>query len=1476
MRKKALNKDTFREIKRSVSRFISIMLIISLGAGFFVGLKATAPSVFATAENYFNNQNLMDFEILSTAGFDDNDIKAIYEIDGVERVMPSYSVDLIMENENKNENGVVRVMSLPSDSKFDSVNDPELLEGRFPEKPNECVTTASDRIDNKYKIGDTIKFSDMTGTTETGSVLTDTVYKVVGIIKSPMYFSMYLGSSSVGSGTLISYAFIPAANFLYTRYTEVYLTLTCHKEGVSIFEDEYDKIIKNITEKLKATGVERYNIFIKELYVSIAEAEKELEDSSAEADNQVNKSKSELEDAKKKIDDGKAELAAGWEEYYVKSADAEKQIAGAQKKIDSIKAETADGEKALTESRRKYDDSVIQAEKELADVKAELDSSRKTLEESRTKTDEGWAEYYTGLEKYRTDADELKQKKTEYDTAVIKLDDGIAAYNDNVALYNEKYALYVQSLKDYGEAVKKYDSIFTDYKKGEVKAQKGRAEYEASFIEYSAELDKYNAGLKEYEASYKKYEADLVKYWAKSAELTEANSKYLDGLAKYNQGMTDYKSGLASLEAGKIKIAESKVQLAENKKLYADGLAQYTAEEADYNNNPALQTPELKAQLDAAKAELDASNTQIIAAEAQIATDEKEIAGNEAILAETKKTLDASKIGLDQAKVQIDDGVAQLAEGKKPIDAAKAELDAGKKERDDSKITIDASTKKIEEAKRQFDEGEAIFAESTKELDEAKIALDDSKKQLDDAKIELDNGKVKLEGAKKEIDENQKLLNEGKIAAGDGEKQLADSKKTLDESKIEMDGYEAEYNADKVKFDDGEAQYNAEKKKSDKELADALTKTEQGQAEIDDAKQLIAESEAELQTTVSDAQIELDAVKVKLEESEIQITASEKEYNDGLIKFDEAVTEADTSIADGQRRIQNGRNDLSEVESGTWYVLNRDDIIVYYPNLSEDIKSIDALAGVFPVFFLMIAALICLSTMTRMIDEQRTQIGTYKALGYSSGSIASKYIIYALTAGISGSILGQFLGVLFLPRAIFGAYEKMYSFPVFVTRMPWVMGLLAFAVSLLCTVAVAWFSCSRELKTITAALMRPRTPKAGKKILLEKIKPLWNLFNFSQKITARNIFRSKVRMLMTIIGITGCMSLVVTGFGLQDSISSIVGKQYGEIDKYDMTIAFTRDYTEEQTKAVLNDFTADDRIESSIFTRIMKATVKSSELNKSVNDISIIVPQSPEQMQKMIFLKDAYSGEDLVLNNNGVIITQKLAETLKLSAGDTFIIENDNKEYTVAVSDIAEYYVLHNIYMTPQLYKEIFNTEIKYNTIFATKSDKLTDADIFKTDLLNKNKDILIISMTEMISDVFDDVVNNMNAVIFIMIVSAGALAFIVMFNLTNINISERVREIATIKVLGFKHFEVDMYIFKENLILSAAGILFGIIGGYYMTKYIVSTIEIEMLMFGRKTELSSYLYAALLTMIFTIFVNIVMSRRMKNISMVESLKAIE
>ncbi len=1469
MKKRALRKDTYREIKSSAGRFISIMLIISLGAGFFVGIKATAPSVFATAETYFRAQDMMDMEILSTAGFSDEDIEAIAAIEGVEKVMPSYSVDLVLETED--EGGAVHVMSLPSDSKYDSLNNPVLLEGRWPENSGECVTIASDLLGNVYKIGDTVTFSEMAGTTKTSDVLTDRIYTVVGNIESPMYFSTYFGPTSIGNGILLSYAFIPQSNFLYSRYTEAFLTLSYDRQKISIFDDEYDDLIKDVSDKIKEIAAGRYEIFINELHKKIQDAEKELEESSVEANEQLTQAKAELEDAKKQIEDGKSELADGWAEYNIKAADAEKQLADAQIQIDDAKKEVADGERTLAESEKKYNEAVLQVEKEFAGPKSELDSARTELEKARKKLDEARAKYNEGYREYQAGQDEFNLKKADYDNGVKKLEEGIKKYDEGLLKYNDNLALYKKGQVDYDAGVKEYEQGLNDFKKGKKTLDEGIVEYNKNYSEYAAGLEKYENGLKKYEESYAEFEKGFTEYWAKSAELAEATNKYNDGLNKYNQGITDYNNGVAKLQTGKQQIAAGKVQLAENKQQYADGLAQYEAGLAQYNSNPVYQTPANKAKLDDAKAQLDAAAAQIADAEAQIAAGEKEIAQNEVLLANSKKELDAAKIELDAAKAQLEDGKKQLAEGKKKIDAGQKEIDAAKKELDDAKKILDDGKAELDKAKQKIDEGQTEIAEAESQLNAVKIQLDESKIQLDDGKIELEKGKTELDEAKIEIDKNKKLLADAKIAVEDGEKQLAEAKMKLDEAKAELDGYEAEYNEGKTRFDEGEAEYNAQREAAERQLSDALSQIRQGREKIEAAKKKIVESEAEMKS----GRAELDDAKKQLEEASVELADAEKEYQAGLTKYEDGLIEAETAISDGRKRIQSGRNDLSNIENGKWYILDREDIVVYYKNLDDDVKSIDALAAVFPVFFLMLAALVCLSTMSRMIDEQRTQIGTYKALGYSSISIASKYIIYALTAGSTGSILGQALGVLFLPRAIFSAYKEMYEFPVFITRMPWMMGFLAFAVSLLCTVAVAWFSCSRELRTVTAALMRPKAPKAGKKILLERVKPFWNLFSFSQKITARNIFRAKVKMLMTIIGVTGCMSLVVTGFGMQDAITSIQGKQYGEIDQYDIAVSYSAEYSKEQAEEIISEFENDNRVENPVFNRIFIANVKGMETDKTVSDVNIIVPQN-ERIQKMVNLRDPATGEILTLDDSGVIITQKLSELFKLSVGDTFIIIFDNAEYPVTVSGIAEYYVLHNIYMTPAFYGEMFGTEVKYNTVYAAKTEMLTDEDGFKTDLLNKNEDILFIQMTEMISGVFDDVINNMNAVVFIMILSAGALAFIVVFNLTNINISERVREIATIKVLGFTHREVNMYIFKENFILGVAGIIFGIAGGYTMTKYIISTIEIEMLLFGRKTELSSYVYAAVLTLLFTVLVNIFMSKRMKNISMVESLKAIE
>ena len=576
---------------------------------------------------------------------------------------------------------------------------------------------------------------------------------------------------------------------------------------------------------------------------------------------------------------------------------------------------------------------------------------------------------------------------------------------------------------------------------------------------------------------------------------------------------------------------------------------------------------------------------------------------------------------------------------------------------------------------------------------------------------------------------------------------------------------------------------------------------------------------------------------------------------------------------------------INDVESGKWYVSPRESAIVNYESLRDDCDRLDAIANIFPAFFIAVACLICLTTMSRMVDEQRTQMGTYKALGYSNNKIRGKYLIYALSASVIGAVTGIAICVQVLPRAIFNAYTVLYSFPDFNITMPWLIALISIAVFVVCTLLVTYICCNNALKVTTAALMRPKSPKAGKKILLERIKFLWNRFNFQQKVTARNLFRYKARLLMTTLGISGCMMLIVAGFGLQNSILAIVDSQYGDIFAYDLDVYpgdVDKSESLEDRYKRLNDY---DFIDTVMFSMQKKVSASANDENITEN-LTLYVPDNTETMYKMINLYDINkvrrikdNSETIELGNDGAVISEKMSKTLKLSVGDTFTVTTDTGEYDIIISAICKNYVYDMIFISPDYYESVFGgdnkAKIDYNMISIILKEGADEVSA-RASLITDNDDIAYVLSLSSVGNLLSDMINGLNVVVVIMILCAGALAFLVVYNLTNINISERVREIATIKVLGFKHFEVDMYVFRENIVMCFAGILFGSIFGHFLAQYMITTVEVNMTMFERNLSPLGYVYAALLTVAFTVFVNLVMTKRMKSISMVESLKAIE
>lgn len=832
-------------------------------------------------------------------------------------------------------------------------------------------------------------------------------------------------------------------------------------------------------------------------------------------------------------------------------------------------------------------------------------------------------------------------------------------------------------------------------------------------------------------------------------------------------------------------------------------------------------------------------------------------------------------VGKDRAKIRYDEIIKEANE---ELDNSKKELaDAEKKQKDE----LDKAKAKLDDARKQIADGE-------KELKNKEVSFNNTIKEAED-KIkkgckDLEAGekeyKTQLENfnALKKASEEKFAQAEAEIAAGQAEldkneselnklKQLLASNPNLPEEK------QAEL---KAAIENGESALEQGKQKleaSKKELEAGRNQIAEGEAKITAARNTLDSSKAELdseskklQNEKKKAEAEFAKARKKLEDSKEELLKGEKDYEEGKKESDEKIADARANISDAEKEI-------AKIKEPEWYILDRN-MHADFVDYEKAADRIDAIAAIFPVFFFLVAALVCLTTMTRMVDEQRIHIGTLKALGYSKAAIASKYLFYAFFASIIGSILGFTVGFKVFPTVIYNAYRIMYIMPPITAKFNIFYAVVSTAFAVLATILATFFAVYKELMIEPAALMRPKAPKAGKRIFLERIKFLWSRLNFTQKVTARNLFRYKKRFLMTTIGIGGCTALLLAGFGLKDSIVDIVAKQFNEIYQYDMVVTFKDSFTLEDSLKYMDNIKNETRITDYLLIKEQNIDIGAGTNEKTV---SLIVPESNEKMNDFIKFKIRTTQEEVPFTNEGVVLTEKLAKMLEVSIGDEiYIKDGDTNKLKLTVSGITENYIAHYVYMSPKLYEETYGKKLEFQQLNAKISDSSKEfEDKLSKDIL-KNEKISSISFTTGISKSFKDMIGSLDYVVLVLIISAGALAFVVLYNLTNINITERIREIATIKVLGFFDNEVSAYVYRENIFLTLIGTILGLILGIFLHKFIVVTSEIDYVMFGREIKPLSYLYSFVLTVFFSVLVNFVMYFKLKKVDMVESLKSID
>lgn len=789
---------------------------------------------------------------------------------------------------------------------------------------------------------------------------------------------------------------------------------------------------------------------------------------------------------------------------------------------------------------------------------------------------------------------------------------------------------------------------------------------------------------------------------------------------------------------------------------------------------------------------------------------------------------------LESAKQQLTDGETEISDGKNQIASAKTELSAKASELQSGKDALSSKAAELESASQQISGQESALAAKKAEYEQGLNAYLAAKQQVTDQRNSL-------EAAKAQLMENTPGY----------EEMLAQIEAGL----TEVAGAEAELNAK-----------NAELEAAAGQLSSTESQLAAAKQQIEDGKNALAAAEAEL----TDGENQLAAAKEQIEEKEDQLEAAETELADGLLQYQEKQSEFDEQMQDADDQIADAQSKIDEIEKPETYVLDRN-TNVGYVCLKNDSGVVKGIANVFPVFFFLVAALICMTTMNRMVEEQRTQIGVLKALGFSEGKIMGKYLFYSGSAAISGTLIGYVLGIHFFPLVIITAYGIVYKMGgiYYVSDLPLV--LVSLTVAVLCSVGTTWLSCHKELKEVAADLMRPKAPKAGKRVFLEHVPFIWKRLKFLQKVSVRNIVRYKKRFFMMVIGISGCTALLVMGFGVRDSVVAVADQQYEEIQLYNIGVTL---------KAGKMPGEADLKSLDSVLEKEnaagMYAMEKTIDLvtDKGTKSIHMVAVENPDEVGDFISLHTKKQEPIAYPKEGEAVLSKKVAETYAVKKGDTILLrDSDNNEMHLKVTGICENHIYNYVYIAPESYEKQIG-DVVFKNVYVRLPDA-SDIHEVSAALMKADGVTAVTVNSDMLSRI-SQMMSCMNYIVIIIIICAGALAFIVLYNLNNINITERVREIATIKVLGFYPKETASYVFRENMVLTAIGCGLGLILGKWFHRFVMGEIQIDMVSFNVQINAVSYLFSVLLTMGFAWIVNCMMTGKLERINMAESLKSID
>lgn len=959
------------------------------------------------------------------------------------------------------------------------------------------------------------------------------------------------------------------------------------------------------------------------------------------------------------------------------------------------------------------------------------------------------------------------------------------------------------------EADEKLADAWQELEDAREKLENGRKDYEDGKIKLEDAKKQLADGQVELANSKKKLDDGEAAYADGLKQYNRGKKQYEDGKKAYEDGLKQYEEGLAEFEKGEAAYNEGLLQYEEGEVAYADGVAQLEAMEQDYQNK---------------KAQYEAGEIAYADGLAQYEEGRAQLEEQRPAYEEGKRQYEEGLAQVEQLKAQIgalgipdelleallSDSLKQLEEGKAQLEAFEA-----------AEAQLNAAQAELEASRAQLDEAKAGLETYADGLKEGKAKLKETRKMLDAAKEELEQKAGPIEEGRKKLEASKKELDSAKVQLKSSKQQLQDAKATLDSSRNQLDKGWSAYN--------------------------------EGLQELKDAKQQINDGITEL----DDAYMEL--------------TDGEQKYEDGLIEYEDAKADAEKELADAEVKLEDAQKEIDDIQDAQWYILDRT-ANTGFASYQQDADRMGKLAVLFPTVFFLVAALVCLTAMTRMVDEQRVEIGGLKALGYSKADISRKYVGYGLSASVIGGIIGLAIGATLIPLVIVTCWKVMYSFPGAVLSFKPLTALVCLLAAVACCTLAVLVAALNALRSTPATLMRPKAPDPGKRVWLERIPFIWNRLSFTRKVTVRNLFRYKKRFWMTVIGIAGCTGLMVAGFGLKDSIMDVIDLQYDEISTYTAVVYLDEDAEKEDTDVFYDKLKTDPAALAYAPVYMTNVTLESDTYNIGGTILSV---EDPASLDGFWHFRERLGKKPVIMDMEGALLSEKTADLLGLKIGDTLTIVNGDDRGQVLISGIVENYIQHYVYLSDQCYTKAFGKAPKSNELLLNYDEAKASIQEFGADILGLDA----VSGIYYLSDGKDHIRHQLDGVypaVIIIILAAAALAFVVLFNLSSINITERQRELATLRVLGFRNNEMREYVFRENLILTLIGMALGIVLGKYFHAYLITTVEVELVMFGRSAHTLSYVLAIILTLLFALLVDLVASRRLTHIDMVESLKTVE